>query len=198
MAALDNWAFRRMNIPERFWGVGYDRLPDIARAPVRAYCSKLEAMLRRGAGFYLYGSAGVGKTGIGVVLLKAAWERDRTGYFTTIKELRQAVRDEDTFDGSESVLARCKEVDVLVLDDLAPDDFKMFQFGIGEIEHLIASRAMRARTTILTTRLTPDFFRLEYSSILQTMHGSFVALSCTGPNLKEAEDASLRRELGVY
>lgn len=197
MAVLDAWALRRMNIPEHFWGASYTGLADVLQTPVANYCRKIDSMLSRGAGFYIHGPSGTGKSSAGVVLLKAAWERNKLGYYTTVKDLRQAIREDYTFDGDESVMARCKEVDVLVLDDLALDDFKNFTLGISEIEHLLTTRFTRSKTTVLATRLTPDALRTEYPSILQTMHGNFVSLACNGQNLKKDAADALRRELGV-
>lgn len=197
MADIDRWVLERMNIPERFWGASYDLVPEPHRAPLRAFHRKLPEMLKRGAGFYLHGPTGVGKTSFGIVLLKAAWERGLRGYYTTVKDLRLSLKEDIAFEGNESVMMHCKDVDLLVLDDLAADDLKTFSLSISEIEHLLSSRASRSRCTILSTRLTPDVFRTEYPSILQTMQGSFVSLAFTGPNQKEAAAAELRRELGV-
>lgn len=197
MPSLDRWALQRMNIPERYWLTSYTGVPTALQKPISNYFEKLPSMLQRGVGFYVHGPAGVGKTSAAIVMLKAACEKNRWGYYTTVKDLRQAIREEWTFDGEASVLARCKEVDLLVLDDLALDDFKNFTFGIGEVEHLLSNRAARSKTTILTTRLTPDTFRSEYPALLQTMQGNFLSVSCVGPNLKEEAAAQLRRELGA-
>lgn len=186
-----------MNVPQRLWGVSYVGLPEVLRDPVRLYMADIDAKLKKGIGFFLYGSAGVGKTAAGVVLLKGAWERQKTGYFTTVKDLRQAIRDEETFDGSESVLDRCRNVDMLVLDDLAQDDFKNFTFGVSDVEHLLKNRSMRSKSTVLTTRLMPDNFRSDYPSILQTMQGNFLPLQLEGENHKVEADKQLRKELGV-
>ena len=192
---IDLWALTRLNVPERCWNASYTGLTQTLQTPVRNYCQKMPEMLRRGTGFYIHGPSGSGKTCGGVVLLKAAVERDHWGYYTTVKDLRQAIREEWTFDGSQSVLSRCKDVDVLVLDDLAQDDFRNFTFGIGEVEHLLSIRASRAKTTVLATRLTPHDLRMEYPSLLATMQGSFLSVSCAENNLKAEASEQLRRDL---
>lgn len=197
MATLDAWSLRRMNIPEHFWGATYTDLTPALKVPVAKYVQKLPDMLARGAGFYVHGPTGVGKTSGGVVMLKAAWERDKLGYYTTVKDLRLAIREDHVFDGDESVISRCKEVDVLVLDDLALDDFKNFTLGAAEIEHLLVTRASRAKTTFLSTRLTPDTLRTEYPALLQAMQGSFVSIPCSGQNFKQEAADRLKKELGV-
>lgn len=197
LSPCNPWALERMNVPQRLWGVSYIGLPEILRKPVQKYVSELDAMLDKGRGFFLYGGPGVGKTSAGVVLLKGIWERRKTGYFTTIKELRQAIREDETFDGSQSVVERCRNVDMLVLDDLALEDFKNFTFGIAEVEHLLKNRSMRSKGTVLTTRLLPDIFRSDYPAILATMQGSFLPVLLEGENHKVAADRELRKDLGV-
>lgn len=189
---------RRMNIPERFWNTSFLEVGPSLQVPVKNYIKRMPDMLRRGTGFYFYGPAGVGKTSAGIVLMKAAYEKEKRCYYTTVKDLRQAIREEQSPDGDSetSMLQHCKDVDVLVLDDLAQDDFKNFVFGIGELEHLLNSRAARAKTTVLATRLTPDIFRTEYPSILQSMQGCFLSVACSGENLREQAAALLRKELG--
>ena len=197
MAVIDAWALKRMNLPQQFWNATYTGLPEVLQAPIARYCQKMPSMLARGVGFYVHGISGVGKSSGGAVLMKAAWERDYLSYYTTVKDLRQAIREDHTFDGTDSILTRCKDVDVLVLDDLALDDFKNFTFGIAEIEHLLINRSSRAKTTVLATRITPDVLRTEYPALLQSMQGSFVSLACAGQNLKKEAAEQLRRELGV-
>ena len=198
MTPVDRWALERMGIPPRLWGVTYGVMPAPLHAPVRRYVAGIEKFLSQGSGFYIHGPAGVGKTSAAVVLLKAAWEQGHVGYYTTVKDLRQAVKDDTEFDGSESVYARCKSVDLLVLDDLAQDDFRPFTLGLGEIEHLVGTRAARGKTTILPTRLAPSAFLPDYGSFLSTLEGNFIAVSLEkSPNMKTAQGRFLSQELGV-
>lgn len=198
MTPVDRWALERMGIPPRLWGVTYGVMPEPLHAPVRRYVSDIDKFLSQGSGFYIHGPAGVGKTSAAIVLLKAGWERQHTGYYITVKDLRQAVKDDSEFEGGESILARCKSVDLLVLDDLAQDDFRPFTLGLGEIEHLVGTRAARGKTTILPTRLPPSAFLPDYGSFLSTLEGNFVAISLEkSPNMKAAQGRSLSQALGV-
>lgn len=193
----DSWAMERMNIPQRLWGAAYAAMPQILQTPVSRYFTRLDEWLGKGVGFLIYGPPGVGKTSAGAVVLKAGWEHAKTGYFISVKDLRQSIKEETTFDNSESVYARCKTVDILVLDDLAPDDFKNFTLGIGEIEHLLTNRSMRSKTTILTTRMMPLEIRESAPTFLPALQGTFLSVLVTGDNQKASADAELRRSLGV-
>lgn len=84
-----------------------------------------------------------------------------------------------------------------MLDDLAPDDFKNFTLGIGEIEHLLTNRSMRSKTTILTTRMMPLEIRESAPTFLPALQGTFLSVLVTGDNQKASADAELRRSLGV-
>lgn len=196
MSVCDRWAMERMNIPQRLWEVSYQRLNPQLKTPVRRYCAHLDAMLHKGIGFLFVGPSGTGKTCGGIVLLKAAWERQKIGYFTTVKELRSALKENETFDGSNSIRERCYSVDLLVLDDLCADDFRNFTFGIGDVEHLLSVRSMRSKTTVLTTRLGIDHFQLEYPEIISTMRGRFLPVNCTGIDAKEQEAKRLLHFFG--
>jgi DNA replication protein DnaC len=185
-----------MNIPERLWGATYGELTEILKTPIRRYVADIDNMLAKGTGFWIYGEPGSGKTCGGVVLLKAAWEKRRVGYFTTVKELRISIKENTDFDSTESVQSRARNADVLVLDDLALDDFKNYTFGIGDIEHLLNVRSMRGKTTVLSTRLDPDAFRDQYPSMLLTMKGTFHAIQLPAYDRKAEAAAELRKKLG--
>lgn len=195
-AVCDPWALRRLNVPDRLWGASFNGLSKPLREPIKRYCNNLPDFLGQGIGFWFFGPAGTGKTAGGVVVLKAAWERYKTGYFTTVKDLRASIKEEASYDSSQSVMDRARTVDVLVLDDLAVDDFKHFHFGIGDVEHLLNSRSMRGKTTILSTRVTPNVFREEYPSILDTMRGTFHAVNCEGYDHKQDAAAKIKTMFG--
>lgn len=194
----DRWAMERMNIPERLWDASYDFLNPALKTPLRRYCANIDKMLKQGVGFLFTGNAGTGKTCGSVVLLKAGWERYHTGYFTTIKELRSALKENETFDGQNSVRERCYSVDMLVLDDLCADDFRNFTFGIGDVEHLLSVRSMRSKTTVLSTRLGTEHFQIEYPSILGTMRGRFHLVQCAGDDRKEKAARNLTKFFGDF
>lgn len=186
-----------MNIPQRLWGASYESMPSVLQKPVARYCQRLPEWLGKGVGFLVYGPAGVGKTAAGVVLLKAGWEQAKTGYFVSVKDLRQSLKESADFDNAESVYSRCRGVELLVLDDLALDDFKNFTLGIGEIEHLLTNRSMRSKTTILTTRMMPSDIRENAPSFLPALQGTFLSVFVNAESQKATADAELRRSLGV-
>jgi DNA replication protein DnaC len=184
-----------MNVPERLWEANYKDLSLELKRPIHHYVASIHHLLQRGVGFWIFGPAGTGKTCGGIVLLKAGWEHGHVGYYTTVKELRQSLKENEDFDSSESIMSRVRAVDILVIDDLASDDYRNFTFGISDVEHLLKSRSSRGKTTILSTRLGPDDLSVDYPSILHSMRGTFHAISCAGARQDEAS-IQLRKDLG--
>lgn|GEM_PF-4795471 len=196
LMVCDEWALRRMNVPERLWGSIYQKLTLELKRPIHRYVANIHSMLRRGVGFWIFGPAGSGKTCGGIVILKAGWEHGHVGYYTTVKELRQSLKENEDFDSSESIMSRVRTVDILVIDDLAADDFRNFTFGISDVEHLLKSRSARGKTTVLSTRLGPEDFSIDYPSILHSMRGTFHAVSCEGAERQDEASLQLRKDLG--
>jgi len=192
----DDWVLLRMNVPERLWGASYQFMTKDLKRPILRYVGSIRQMLQRGVGFWLFGGASTGKTCAGIVLLKAGWERGYVGYYTTVKELRQSLKENADFDSSESVMSRVRAVDILVIDDLAEDDYKNFTFGISDVEHLLKSRSSRGKTTVLSTRLGPSDLSVDYPSILRSMRGTFHAVSCEGTERQDSASEQLRKDLG--
>lgn len=193
----DAKALDRMNIPASLRGVSYAHVNDALKTPIVRYFEKLDENLANGVGLFFFGPSGLGKTSAAIVMLKAGWERRRTGLFVSVKDVRQAIREDITYDGAESVLERAKNVDILVLDDLALDDFKDWTFGINAIEHLLRNRSMRGKTTIFTTRLTGLEIKDGSPSFFTSLQGSFVGILVTGEDQKAAAAKRLRQALGV-
>ena len=197
LAECDRWALNRMNIPQKFWSSSYSEIAPELKEPVKRYINGLDAFLGRGTGFFIFGGPGTGKTSAGVVLLKAGWERYKTGYYTTVKDLRYSSRENETFDGTDSVMDRCRGVDILVLDNLGEDDFSNFTMGAGDIEHLLTTRAARAKTTVLLTKLLPMQIFPKAPNLLPSLKGQFIDVALNGPNRNDEASLQLKRELGV-
>ena len=106
----------RMNVPEGLWRTRLQWVPKSILTTMQNYCENFDTMAEKGAGLLLWGHEGVGKSGAASVIAKEARARGYTVFFTTIVELREAVRERRLFDESSSVLERCRDVNVLVLD----------------------------------------------------------------------------------
>ena len=176
--------FERMNLPEEFWRAKVQQVSEKVRPAIIQYLKKIVENVSRGTGFTLRGATGVGKSSIASLILKEARIHGFTGFFVTVWELKEAVRSRLMFDDTRTVLDRCREVHVLVLDDLGLGDL---QGGFGErfVEGLIAYRGSRRRVTVVTTRLEPMKLREELGQFINTLNGYCPSLLVRGPDLRE-------------
>ena len=185
--------FDRMNLPRDFWRATVNDVPESLRNVVRRYLVNTDEMMKRGAGLFLMGDAGVGKTGIAALILKEARARGYTTYFTALWELRECIKNRVDFEAGVSLLQRCRQVDVLVLDGLGLEDKKDWNLDAHSIEELIRYRGAQRRVTILTTRLGADLLDAEMPGLLTAIQGCMVALRVTGPNMRAERDQELNR-----
>ena len=89
-------------LPKRFRGVSFDRPPvsDMARDPntrhqvaeIRAFCDEISAKLDEGAGLWLQGTIGTGKTTLAMLVSKAALEAGRTAAIYSLPQLLARIR----------------------------------------------------------------------------------------------------------
>jgi DNA replication protein DnaC len=183
----------RMNIPKKFWGAKVQYAPESVRDVVRRYLLNIDKMVARGAGMYVVGKPGVGKTSIAVMVCKEARSCGFTAYFTPIWELRECIKSRVMFEENTSVLDRCKEVDVLVLDDLCADDVKDYTFGARRIEELLSYRSSQKLITAVTTRLDASELKSKFASLISSTRGCMVFLPVEGPDLRRKQDEELNR-----
>jgi DNA replication protein DnaC len=191
---LDVGDLRRMNLPEEFWRARIAGVPESVRQAVARYMRKMDLVMAEGVGLFLRGSNGVGKSATACVIAKEARARGYTVYFTSFWELRELLRARVDFDDETSILGRCREVDLLILDDLRLEDADEKWFGPKDIEGLVAFRKMQRRATIITTRLSVrDMASTKLGGLVGASEGSAVDLDIDGPNLHEKRKQSLRR-----
>lgn len=176
---------QRMNVPEGLWRVRMQWVPESMREMLRNYCDRFDTMAEKGAGLLLWGSDGVGKSGIAVCVAKEARARGYTVLFTTAAELREAVQEHRAFDDSSSMLARAQEVDVLVLDNLRDVDLAKAFINLTSVEDLMTNRGAQRKISIVTTRIRFSELAAEYESFVRSTAGSLVSLEVTGPDLNE-------------
>lgn len=170
---------RRMNVPEEFWRVTYAAATPSVQGVLKNYLRNFDEFMGEGAGLYLWGPPGVGKTAAAVVLLKAARERFKTGYFIRASELRDAIRLQHDFDADQSVMERVREVDVLVLDSFGESDLKLPYLKLEELMDLVAGRGQRRKVTLLTTTM-PQKVVVKHGPFFETVGPYLVPTEVTG------------------
>jgi DNA replication protein DnaC len=187
--------FARMNIPEEFWKVRIQGVPESIRGNIERYMVRFDDLRDKGVGIFLTGPVGVGKTAIASLVLKEARSRGYTAYFTGVWELREAVKAKVSFDDSSSILDRCRDVDVLVLDNLREEDDKEYVVNVRSLEDIIAYRKSKKRPTIITTRIPIADVRSKFPALFDATVGALVPVAVVGENQRVKEHQALIKEL---
>ena len=152
-------------IPRKYRGVSLDRPPitDMQRDPRRApvyravkdYVEAIEERLDEGAGLWLMGDVGTGKTSLAMLVSKAAVEAGRTVAIYSLPRLLSRIR--RTYDaeaGEQSYLEffeRLTEVDLLHIDDLGAE--KRSDWVLEQLYAIINERYESQRSVVVTTNL---------------------------------------------
>lgn len=177
--------FERMNLPEEFWRTKIFNVAESVRSKVEGFLVNVDSNLEGGIGLIVSGPEGTGKTGIASLVLKEARSRGFPVFFITVWDLRVAIRNRTPFDDDTSVLDRCLEVDVLVLDSLREEDVKDTFFDARALEELVRSRISRRKMTVVTTRLGLGDMHMTFKSFMGATKSSLAFLEVTGPDLRK-------------
>jgi DNA replication protein DnaC len=152
-------------LPKRFRGVSFERppLPEMARDPsrrlnvehVRDFCEQIDRKLDEGAGLWLEGGTGTGKTTLAMLASKAALDAGRTVAIYSLPQLLARIR--RTFDaeaGEDSYFTffqRLVSVDLLHLDDLGAEN--RTEWVLEQLYAIIDRRYNDRRSIVVTTNL---------------------------------------------
>jgi len=187
--------FIRMRIPKHLWEATLDKVPTIVREAVSNYLKNIQKAKDTGGSLLLHGKPGVGKTGVGVVVLKEARAWGYTTYTTTTSDLREAVRAHTTYDYESSVYDWCRAVDFLLLDDVNETDATEKFFTLNDLRGLILSRQDRGLITIITSvRDVPTWRAAKCDAFAEALYKSCLSLEVAGTDLRK-EAIKLKTDL---
>ena len=152
-------------IPSRYRGVSFERPPvsDMARQPetravvahVRDYIDHLEDRLAEGAGLWLSGDVGTGKTSLAMLVSAAAVDAGNSVAVYSLPRLLARIR--RTYDGEtgeDSYLTffeRLTSVDLLHIDDLGAE--KRSDWVLEQLYAIVDERYQSRRAMVVTTNL---------------------------------------------
>lgn len=169
-------------IPERFTGCTLETFP-VTTPKMREIVASLRAWLRSPAwAVVVQGEYGVGKTGLGIGLLRLAAEHQVVGLFVKAPDLLARVRATygKNADATElEVLESLRTVPLLMLDDIGAE--QETDWATSMLFQILDSRHDNARKTIVTTNLDipalamhlgeRTFHRFEEDAMFQTVQG---------------------------
>ena len=182
-----------MCLPEAQWRVKLQGVQLSVRQVVHNYLFKIESYIERGVGLFIVGAGGVGKTSIAALVAKEARMRGHTVFFTPVYAMREAVKARVEFDADISYLKRCRDVEVLILDDLAITDLVGFDARL--VDELVHYRKQAKRLTVITTAEAPAALMAKAPRLGEAMLGSLVTLEVTGQNLNVTHHEQLSKEV---
>jgi DNA replication protein DnaC len=184
-----------MNLPEDSWRVKIQEVPESVRATIESYLKRFDDMALKGAGLVLWGDPGVGKTGIAALVAKEARQRGYVVYFTTVYELRELTRSYIKFEEGQSILDRCREVDVLVLDGFEESDITEKDVNLRSVEDLLLYRGSKLKVSILTTGLARDHSKAD--NFYDAVATCAVPLKVEGADLRQRRSEDLLKIVGL-
>ena len=150
-------------IPRRYLGVSFDRSPvtELARtAPdqvqaVRRYALQIDRNLDAGAGLWIQGDVGTGKTTLAMLVSKAALEAGRSVAIYSLPRLLNLLRESmDSDAGKLDLLDRLTAVDLLHIDDLGAEN--RTDWVLEQLYSIVNARYEAERAIVATTNLMPD------------------------------------------
>jgi DNA replication protein DnaC len=193
--ALSPPDFERMNLPREFWRAKVSGVQEGVRHTVERYLLRIREMREKGIGLLIHGDSGVGKTSIAALVAKEGRARGFTVLFTGVWELREMMRSRVMFEEGTSIQDRCREVDILVLDALGPEDAAEPWVNEKFLADLVNYRRSYRKVTIITSRLPMDVLKSAMPSLLDAVIGALVPLKVVGENLKFRRHDELVREV---
>lgn len=206
--------FERMRIPEEYWFVRVEKVIESSRAVVLRYLVHLRNYFDLQIpssekpefcySLYVHGEVGVGKTSIAVLAAKEARLAGLSVYFLSCFEFREAIRNKTVFEEDVTVLDRCRDVGLLILDAFNDSDLKDPYVGPKFFEELLTYRRSRNKPTILTSRISFDDGDGMYANALihksadlyTCLLGRFHPVAVEGPNRRFGGTHQMNKVLG--
>jgi DNA replication protein DnaC len=158
-------------------GMTYQRLtwdelqvPEDQLAPVRDYVDNIDEYVARGIGLFISGSIGSGKTLIANLILKDLIHKQHECYFTTfagaVEHFTSTWRDTDEKQRFANRFMRSR---VLCLDDLGKEFRSSNGLSPTTFDHILRTRVLQNRPTILTTNLTSAEMKTGYGAAVLSL-----------------------------
>ena len=185
-----------MNVPREFWRVKVKSIqdPTVRTAAVR-YMQRVQDMIIRGAGLLLCGAPGVGKTAVAIVVAKEIRSYGFSVFFVSVWELKESVKGRIDFDEEHTFMDKARDSDVLILDNVKPDESKDPYFNLKVLEELITFRCSQSRPTFLTTRVRANQLEKQLPGIMEAAKGKILELAVKGKDLRQQLHDDLASDL---
>ena len=178
----------RIQVPKLYWKAQFEKISEgDHKDVVERYLRRIVQAKKNGYGMVLWGQNSRGKSGISVVILKAARRLKYTCLFITAAQYRERAMGGEMFDDGVSIKSWCRFVDFLVIDDLHKEPGNNHGSGGSErmMESLIRDRVSNMKATIITMNADPKEMKERYGWSMQSlMSERFGFVKVVGPSLR--------------
>jgi DNA replication protein DnaC len=154
---------RESNLPERYWSARVETIesPKL-RSTVQSLLNTVPSWLGEGRGWYIMGDLNAGKSSIASMLLMDAVRRAERPLWLPVRDVPGVrFREDDRKRALDERLAVC---DLLVLDDLGAERFKLSSAGGTALEETVRIVYDRARSLIVTSNLSWRQMEQQYGA----------------------------------
>lgn len=164
-----------------------DRIPDSCphKKNLVKFAENIRKVVEEGKNLLIWGDFGFGKSASAAILLKAALSKGIFGFWTTYDEYIGACIKGVYYDDNISYEDRCKEVPLLVIDELILRDEAKQKETMFEI--LVRSRLEHKRSTIITTNHSVGWMGHNHKSLNSLFNGHFYIMEPKGFNFRQGK-----------
>lgn len=158
------------------------------KAEVFQYMEHLDNAKKEGISLFLYGVNGVGKTMLGVEILKQALREGYTAQLVSLSGIIQMYSDGwYSVQKREAYDDRVRNVDFLMIDDIGKE-YRSSKSGLTEVafDNLIRYRTLRNKPMIITTNSSIDAIENVYGkSLVSLLYGKFIPIKVLGDDFRK-------------
>lgn len=195
----------RMNLPKRFWDAKWDIMTLKNQEIVKRYVTEAFAA-KDGKGLLLYGNEGSGKTYMSAVIAKILRTKGYLIYFLSAEDITYNGLKQD-FDENNTILERCHNVDLLIIDDIKPMmDRNLYSILKYRMENML-STILTLRVRMLDLPIDDSGGRKKYSftkyfqsyfgDIAPVVQGCILPIPIKEINYREKEQSDYARMMSL-
>jgi DNA replication protein DnaC len=165
---------------------GPDR--DLVIPVIREYLDKYEDNFHYGIGLTFSGPLGTGKTFAMTSVLKDLIQRGHTVYFINFNEMIEVWGSSWHDDKAKKMLQdKLKRVDVLGIDEVTTDKRNLTGFLASGFDAVIRHRTSNLLPTLITTNMSKNQERAEFSKVYSLLSARNVRVDFTGHDRRQGE-----------
>lgn len=171
------------NVPLNLHFVEWDKVAEVNRQALTKYRSNLAVNVAQGAGLYLWGDYGRGKSAIAALLCREWIQAARQPcYWIRHHEWPTLVIEKTQLDELYTIAQWCEIVPLLVVDEFSIRD--KVAFTETALEELVRRRIDARKCTIITSNVAPAELKLRYPALHAVLAEAVRGTKIQGPDFR--------------